>query len=229
MAHGFRKVEGNILTLILALIIFSFSALAYLPTQQIPLAIQLDYNNGTGAITGCDLNFSIYYALNGTLINKRYYGMEIGEGLYENRTWHTNLTGDYFAVANCSLGSGVFYLSGIGFTVGGEDDMIISILIALPIIFAIALIIYAVNLDKEHGILKTFLGLLSFALFWLSAQFAMTSIIKFYNFPELQNTLASAVRITGYVFIIIVVYWFIYLIYKMVKDYRMKKQERMNY
>jgi hypothetical protein len=208
-------------------LILCFSVQAYYPTQNIPLSIQLDYNNGTGAIKGCQLNFTVWYG-NGTLINKKYHGTEIWSGLYVNQTFRPNISGDYMAMANCTKGVN-HYTAGLGFTIGGEDDMIISALIIAPVLFAIVLLIWTHSLGEAHPILKTFLSLSSFVLFWLSLQLGLSALIKFYSFPEMQNTLGFAVKISGYVFFIIVAYWLIYLIYVMVNQVNEKKTEKLEY
>jgi len=113
---------------------------------------------------------------------------------------------------------------------GAEREMIIAIIMLLPMILSIAFLVGAATLDsEEHNALKIFLFLLSIIPFFISMHIGMVSLVKFYDFPELQNIIGSSVYWFGILFGVIVTYFIIYLFYMMVHAAAQKKKEKMRY
>lgn len=220
-----QMAKGAFLFLILLFLLPCFNVLAYSPTQKIPLAVQMDYNNGTGPIKGCRLNFSVWYE-NGTLINEKYYGREIGAGLYENKTFQANISGDYMAVANCTKATNVFYTRGFSFSLGEDDNMIIPILILAPLILGIIIIIWQHSLGEEHQIFKIFLQLAAFLSFLATANLGAVALMKFYNFPEFVDSLAFIVTAIGWLAAIVICYFLFYFIWYVLNLFKQKKKAK---
>jgi len=198
----------------------------HLPTEIIPLVVQLDYGNGTGAIKDCSMNYSVYYG-NGTYFG--WYGAtEIVDGTYHNYSFSTNKTGDYFALAKCSK-TGKYYTTGLPFTVGGDDNMIISVIILAPLILGIMLLMWGHNLSEEHEILSIFISLLSYVMFWVTLYLGNIAVIKFYNFPELQNAMGFVTNITGWILFLIVAYWLIYIFYRIITSIQQRRKRELEY
>jgi hypothetical protein len=109
------------------------------------------------------------------------------------------------------------------------ENMIIGAIILLPVIFGIFLLIGAFSMNPQHGALKITLFLMSIICFWASLHLGLQSIIKFYDFPELQETISLITWWTGLFFIMLVSYFCIYLIYLMFQYVAAKKQEKLQY
>jgi hypothetical protein len=110
-----------------------------------------------------------------------------------------------------------------------SGNMIIAVLVMLPILFAFILLIAALSMGDTHAILKTFLFLLSFVMFWVSLHFGLTALIKFYNFPEMQELIGTTVEWTSWILFAIISYFFIYMIYLIFKNIAEKKKEKLEY
>lgn len=110
-------------------------------------------------------------------------------------------------------------------TVSGE---VLSVMILLPFIFGLMLLIGSFALDPaEHPVLRTFMMLLSFMTYFISTWIGIQTIIKYYNFPDLQDSTTTAVFIFGVVMFIILSYFMIYSFYKAVHISAQKKKEMM--
>jgi len=111
-----------------------------------------------------------------------------------------------------------------------DNEMIIAIIIMLPMILSLFLLIGAATLDQQHHkTLKIFLFLLSPIPFFVSMHIGMISVIKFYDFPELQNLMGSTTYWFGWMFFVIVTYFIIYLFYMIIHHMSQRKVEKMKY
>ena len=109
------------------------------------------------------------------------------------------------------------------------DRMILGLLVLMPFLLGLALLYGSINLHEDHGILKLFTFLLVPITFFSSMHFALITIIKYYDFPELQNLIGSTVYWIGIIFGVIIAYWFIWILIKAINVAAEKKQERWNY
>lgn len=110
-----------------------------------------------------------------------------------------------------------------------SGNMVIAIIILLPMILAGVLIVAAVNMSEEHAPLKIFLFLLCSVLFMTSMHFSMIAIIKYYDFPELQNLIGSTTYWFGWVLGIIISYFVIHVLYGLFMNYRENEKQRLEY
>ena len=159
-----------------------------------------------------------------------------------------NITGDIIEEADLTQLSGDIYY--FNFTQGEGDYIVklcddttrevkvtdktdnytmIAIIILIPLILGAFLLVGSATMSEEHSILKIFMFLLSFILFFTSLHFGMLGIVKFYNFPELQNAIGSTTYWVGIIFGVIVAYFIIYAIYKMITGVARQKQQELEY
>lgn len=111
-----------------------------------------------------------------------------------------------------------------------EDKMIIAIIILLPMILAIIFLLGAFVTDAdEHRLLKLFLFLASMIPFFTSMHLAMISLVKFYDFPEMQELIGSTTYWVGIIFFVILVYFMLYVFVVATNVSAQKKRERLNY
>ena len=122
------------------------------------------------------------------------------------------------------------FLGECKFKVEQEDKMIIAAIIILPMILGIIFLVGGATLDpKDHAALKIFLFLLSSFTFILSLHLGMVSVIKFYDFPALEDTIGTATYWFGIVIGIIITYFLIYLIYTSFNKMAQQKQDELKY
>lgn len=164
-------------------------------------------------------NYSIF-SLNGSM-------MENGSLTNLNSTIY------YF---NFTLGQGEYIVelcdgSTREVSVKSEDDnkMIVAIIILLPLLMGFLLLYAGNQLSNEHSAIKILMFLFAPISFWVSLHFGMVSLVKYYDFPELQNLIGSTVYWTGGIFILLFVYWVIYLFVKMTNYSAQKKKEKLEY
>ena len=111
-----------------------------------------------------------------------------------------------------------------------EDKMIIAIIILLPIILSIVFLLGAFVTDAdEHRLLKLFLFLASMIPFFTSMHLAMISLVKFYDFPEMQDLIGSTTYWVGIIFFVVLTYFMIYVFYTATHVAAQKKKARLEY
>lgn len=109
------------------------------------------------------------------------------------------------------------------------DNMIVAIIILIPILLGLFMLFGSFSLSEVHNPLKIFLFLLSFVPFFASMHFGMLAIVKFYDWPELQNLIGSTTYWVGAMFGIIIIYFVIYLFWLGTNVTAQKKKERLEY
>jgi F0F1-type ATP synthase membrane subunit b/b' len=57
----------------------------------------------------------------------------------------------------------------------------------------------------------------------------MVGLVKYYNFPELQNAIAFSIYIIGTVFFVLLLYFITYVFYKAIKTAAKAKAEELEY
>ena len=155
----------------------------------------------------------------------------ISGNIVASYTW-----GDYTPVCNFTFSvnqSGTFYYNssienGI-ITVGVTDMSPLAIIILLPIIFGIMIFTGAMFLGKEHPAFKWFSFLLLPICLFASFHFAALTIVKYYNFPELQDLIGTSVYWIGFITILILVYVMMYAFTVMVRKAAQDKEDKLQY
>lgn len=157
------------------------------------------------------------------------------EGLVENGDLYSFADGVYYF--NFTLGSGEYAirlcdggLREVEVIEGSGGMGLIAAIVLLPLFFGIFALVGAVTLNGEdHGALKVFLYLISFITVWVSFHFGLLTVIKYYDFPELQNLMGSTTYWMAIIFFAIVVYFLIYVFIKGVHVAAQNKKERLQY
>jgi len=178
---------------------------------------------------GATCNLTLYNEL---IFNQS--GLMSMEGLAYEYNASKLSKGIYSAFMDCNITSDenvtTRYEGECKFEVTYGDKMIISVIILLPMILSLILLIGAISLNPEdHKALKLFLFLLSPIPFFASMHIAMISVIKFYDFPELQNLMGSTTYWVGWIFFIVITYFVIYLFYMIIHHIGENKKERLKY
>jgi len=105
----------------------------------------------------------------------------------------------------------------------------IAALILIPLLFGIMLLFGAFSLSEKHAVIKLFLFFLSIVSLWSSLNMGMQTIIKYYNFPELQGVIGDLTLWSGYAFAVILIYFCIYLLWLLFHSIAKNKQEELKY
>lgn len=150
--------------------------------------------------------------------------------LVGNLTWG-NYTPNCAAVFNIS-DIGTYHYEGIDegvITVEGDAEIIAAIIVLIPLILSIVCIIGAFSLGEKHAVLAIYLFLLSFVSFFTSFYFGGIMVVRFMDFPELQDAIGSSTYWYSILFGGIVLYFLLYMFYMFVKSAAKAKQERMEY
>lgn len=110
------------------------------------------------------------------------------------------------------------------------DSVILAAVLLLPLLFGFLIMLGAVSLDSEkHSVLKIFLFMLSFVMFWVSLHFGLLAVVKYFDFPELQDLIGSVTYWSWWVFAVIIMYWLIYGFVTAINVAAQKKKERLQY
>ena len=141
---------------------------------------------------------------------------------------------DYVVFCNSSsqvgFVEGSFDVTVDGLTKDSAPTGLLAAIVLLPMLFGFLLLFWAHSLNPdEHGIFKIFLSLLSAVSIFVSLQFALVSIIKVYYFPALQEAIGSTVFWMGWMFVVFMFYFIIYIMVKAFDSMKKKKQENLRY
>ena len=180
---------------------------------------------------GADADCNITLQYNNTILeshwmNKdgqvRYYdfGSDLEEGGYIasmecNQTVNTTVSNLF--VGECK------------FIVGGKNRMIIGVIIMLPALFGLFMLLGSFFLGDEHVPLKLAMFLVTPIAFWASLHMGLISVIKFYDFTELQDLIGRTTYWTGMLFFVTLCYFLLYIFTKAIHTAAEKKKERLAY
>lgn len=113
-----------------------------------------------------------------------------------------------------------------------EDEgtpMMIAIIILLPMLLSFLFLIGAASLGEDHHVMKISLFLLSIIPFFISMHLALISVVKFYEFTDMQGVIGNTTYWFAIIFGVIVTYFLIYLFYTIVQNMRDKKEKGLEY
>lgn len=100
----------------------------------------------------------------------------------------------------------------------------------LPVLIGIFCLVGAVSLSAEdHGVFKMFLFLFSFVFFFSAFHLATLSLIEYFAFPVLVEALADINYYFTVMWVVMVAYFLIYSIYRMVRQAAQDKEEGLRY
>lgn len=190
----------------------------YSPGEDVIITDVIE-EEGSGALC----NLSLYRS---TTLNQS--GNMTNNGLAYQYNASKLTRGIYTASILCTLNSTQF-AGECKFEVEEESKMALAAIILLPMLLAFIMIFGSFALSEEHNVMKIFLFLLSFVPFFTSLHFGLVTVIKFYDFPELQDTMGSATYYLGIMFVVIITYFIIYLFYKLTHLAAQKKNARLEY
>jgi len=104
-----------------------------------------------------------------------------------------------------------------------------ALLILIPLILGIICIFATFSLGDDHPILKILLLLFSLTTFFMSISIAMINIGYYNTFNELIDTLGLWIYLFGTIYFLIIVYFILYAIAKLMSMFSKDKEQRLNY
>lgn len=109
------------------------------------------------------------------------------------------------------------------------DIMVLAAIIILPIILGFFFLVGSATMNEKHSVLRIFLFLMSVIMFIVSMHFGTVAVIKYYDFPELQDTIGDTMYWLIIIFGVIITYFIIYGFYVMIHYAAQKRQEKLEY
>lgn len=149
-----------------------------------------------------------------TLLNSSVY--------YFNFT-KTNETGKYIIILCDGTTREVFVNEGV------EGEIMLGILMIIPLVLGLMMLLGSFFLGEEHQVFKIFLFLFSFIPLIVGFHMGMLNLVHFYSFPAMENLVGTTVYWFGIVFSVVIIYFLIYLITKIVHAIAQKKNEDLYY
>lgn len=163
---------------------------------------------------------------NYSVLNESGSVVDVGSlGVWGEGTFYLNFSQGMgrFVVVLCDGGSREL-------VVRGDDDMIIAAIILLPLLFGFLVMWGVSGLDGErHSVLKIFLSLLSFVMFFVSFHMGLVAVVKYFDFPELQLVIGQVTYWSYWLFAVIIIYWLIYGFVVATRVAAQKRRERLEY
>lgn len=193
------------------------------------------FNSSNGMVVyediGCE--FSIYSENNTPLFNE-FNTASNKEFIFNvNGNNFTNIgTYSYLIWCNNSF-TGGFVSSIININYNGKEPadnpIIPAILIIIPILISIVFLFIASIIHEEHYILKHFLYVISIVPFFVSFNFGVIALVRFYNIPEMIDLIGTTIWWLGISFFVILLYFILYIFITAVHVSAQKKKARLNY
>jgi len=110
-----------------------------------------------------------------------------------------------------------------------SGNLVLAAIILIPLLMGFIVMFAAFSLGEDHNALRIFLFLLTSVMFITSLNYGMLAVVKYYNFPELQNAIGSTTYWFGWVFAVLILYFMIYFIYKITLAVNENKKSKMEY
>lgn len=148
---------------------------------------------------------------------------------------NTTDLGRYFYNVWCNTSSEGGFVGGYyDVTVTGKIErsngtFLPGVLALIPLFFAFLVALWALSLSDSHNLLKHVLFLFGFVLTWTSLHFATLGVIKFFDWPEMQQTVGDTLFWLVIVFVVVFFYFVVYWLAWMVNHAAGKKKERLEY
>jgi hypothetical protein len=183
----------------------------------LPCVVPFVYND-----TCVNATVSLY---NSSVLNNSFFVLNMSSGLYTEpfscaALFNVSREGDYYVNGSNSL------LYNVSLEV---NKTMLAAIIFIPIIFGLLFIVGSVSLGKDHPALRVGLYLLSFMSVISASHLAAMMVAKYYDFPELQQTLADNVWIYGLMVGVIISYFLIYFIAIAVRTAAQDKKAKFEY
>lgn len=115
------------------------------------------------------------------------------------------------------------------FVENSGGDSMFGMIILIPMILAIIFLIGSATLNEDHTAFKIFLFLMSIPPFFVSMHFAMIGVIEFYEIPALESTIGDITYWFSLIFVVMIMYFLIYFIWKAFGTMAQNKKEKLQY
>lgn len=122
-----------------------------------------------------------------------------------------------------------FILTSTGEEITYQEYVFSGLLMILPILFAFLILYWTFNLGEEHSVLKIGLSLFSVTNIFLSLLFALETLVKFFEWEQMQDIITTSLWIYGILLFVLFSYWFMYLIKKATETIAEDKEKRLDY
>jgi hypothetical protein len=147
-------------------------------------------------------------------------------GLY---TYAVDCVGNTTVQKENGFTTGSFEITNDGNIKSSEPSSFLFAIILLPMLLGLFFLYGSSQLGEDHSVFKLFLWILSFPMFFISLNYALVTIIRFYNFTEIEELIGSTTWIIGLILGLMIVYFIVYSLIKFFAMLEQKKQEKRDY
>lgn len=189
------------------------------------------YKDGGNCDSTVGCNITIIYPNGSVFINNG--AMDYNPSYYSYQIAATNITGEYNNYMVCTDNVTSTY-SLFSFEVNNKGNseqpsFMNALLILIPLVLGIICIFATFSLGEDHPILKVLLLLFSLTTFFMSISIAMINIGYYNTFDSLIDTLGLWIYVFGTIYFLIIVYFILYAISKLMSMFSSDKEKRLNY
>lgn len=183
---------------------------------------------GNCTITMYNIDSTFNHTANLTAVTNHTYKYNLSEA---------NITQDYGIypyTINCTTSDTCLGDCNLEYKFDCEEKQmgVLSMIIVIPLFISVLFFMLSIYLDKKkHPAMKKFFMLLSFVGVFQAYHFGTLSVIKFYNFPELQDAIGTGMLSFGTIFWVVLVYFiidFIVAIFKLMAGKKHKTGEYLD-
>lgn len=104
----------------------------------------------------------------------------------------------------------------------------LAAIIISPLVMGLLFLVGAFALDpEEHGILRIFFVLFALMTYFLTAWMGMQTVVAYYDFTAMQESIALSVWVMGGVMVVTISYFIIWIFYRSTQAAKQEQQEMM--
>ena len=170
----------------------------------------------TPSLTNCTSFDYVVVNMTGELVEQNNLTQQYGDIYYIN----ISLAQGYYIIRLCDGTT-----REVKVQTEDQGKMIIGIIVLLPMLLAFLLMWAASSIGEDHNALRIFLFMLSMFPFLVSLNFGLVAVVKYYNFPELQELIGSTAYWFELIVGVLITYFLIYIIYIFAHLWMQKKEE----
>lgn len=191
--------------------------------------------NSTGFIiytnTSCNLHL---YDVNGADLLETPLTLVGLDFFYNISASYFDVVGVYPYLVYCNNSQAGFYSSAFEVTSTGlannkSGTGLLSIVILIPLFFALFMLIGAASLGEDHSVLRLFLFLLSVPMVWVSLNWGVIGVVNYYGLLGLQDNIGSFTYWTSWLFFVLISYVIIYSLWKLFDYLKGEREEKLLY
>jgi hypothetical protein len=189
------------------------------------------FKDGANCNSSVNCNLTSIYPNNSIFINNQHMSYNVAYYSYDIPS--TNVTGEYLNSMVCSNGlKSTYTLFSFDINNKGNNEQpsfMNAITILIPLVLGIIFIFATFGLGEDHPMLKVLLLLFSMLTFFMSISIAIITIGYYNTFDSLIDTLGLWIYVYGVIYFLVIIYFVLYAISKLMNMFAKEKDQKLNY